>query len=108
MSVAKYRSGEDVYYLSNGKVVKSTIISSTIYPGDEQAVYEVAESLDGAVRKEIYEDELFLTDVSAAANYKKSLLVELNLKYLKKFLLYQFQEIFYSQDLQRFLLLNCQ
>lgn len=74
MSVAKYRSGEDVYYLSNGKVVKYTIISSTIYPGDEQAVYEVAENSDGAVRKEIYEDELFSTDVSAAANYKKNLL----------------------------------
>lgn len=74
MSVAKYRSGEDVYYLSNGKIVKSTIVSSTIYPGDEQAVYEVADSQDGAVRKEIYEDELFLTDISAAANYKKNLL----------------------------------
>lgn len=77
MSVAKYRSGETIYYVSDGQIINATIISSTIYPGDEQAVYEVAENSNGRVRKEMYEEELFTNDVLAADSYKKKLLTSI-------------------------------
>ncbi len=77
MSVAKYRAGEAAYYVEHLNIRKALIVSVTLYPSDEYALYDINFSEDGRQKEEVCEEYLFTTELEAAAYLTKNLVEKL-------------------------------